>query len=50
VSGEALESHAKPYFAAVGGHSTAPTKHAPFAGNIRLQIKVDTQPRRWLKR
>jgi hypothetical protein len=48
--GEAPEGQAKPYFAAVRGGSIAPTKHAPFASNIRLEIKVDTQPRRWLKR
>jgi hypothetical protein len=50
ASDEAPERQGKPYFAAVGGRSIAPTKHAPFASNIRLKIKVDPQPRRWLKR
>jgi hypothetical protein len=45
-----LGGQAKPYLAAVRGRSVDPTKHAPFASNIRLEIKVDTQPRRWLKR
>jgi hypothetical protein len=49
ASGEAPERQAKPYFAAVGGRSVAPTKHAPLASNIRLKIKVNPQPRRWPK-
>jgi len=47
---EAPERQAKPYFAAVGGRSIAPAKHAPLASNIRLKINVNPQPRRWLKR
>jgi len=50
ASGEAPERQAEPYFAAVGGRSVAPTKHAPPASNIRLKIKVNPRPRRWLKR
>jgi hypothetical protein len=50
ASDEAPEGQAKPYFAAVGGRSIAPTKHAPLACNIRLKINVNPQPRRWLKR
>jgi hypothetical protein len=50
ASGEAPEDQAKPYFAAVAGRSIAQIKHAPLASNIRLKIKVNPQPRRWLKR
>jgi hypothetical protein len=39
-----------PDFEAVGGHSIAPIKPAPFAGNICPEIKAYPQPRRWLKR